>query len=57
MICSDLVTLILYIWVSIVFEGTVCSPEVSKSTCPNEESASPETASGYKIVMISQGST
>ena len=56
MICSDLVTLILYIWASVLFEKTVCSPKVSKSTCPNEESASPKTASGYIIIMISQWS-
>ena len=57
MIYSDIVTLLLYIWAATIFEKTVCSPEVSKSTCPSKESASVKTASGYTFVISKQGST
>ena len=56
MIYSDIVTLLLYIWAAVIFDKSVCSPEVSKSTCPGGGSASVKTALGYTIVISNQGS-
>ena len=56
MIYSDIVTLVLHIWVATIFDKTVCSPEVSKATCPGGGSASVKTALGYTIVISNQGS-
>ena len=54
MIYSDIVTLLLYIWAAAIFEKTVCSPEVSKATCPGGGSASVKTVLGYTIVISNQ---